>query len=177
MFSNVISCIGYHGISRVCTLIVRETFAVSRLEAQIELSSGKTSNDFNTYLDHLGVKHPRHLPLEITLQVRHFYGRLHEKLYRSTCEINLGRARSQGLPRPDLTTWERPCPSLALKWEATTSPKRYCNYPEAGEWVLVQLFADEQRFVDRVPVSPSRPEKEVYDPLLVRIFRGDFTLL
>ena len=165
--TSFLSGIADHGISRVCTLIVRETFDVSQLEAWIVLSSGKTSCDFNTYLDRLEIEHPRCLPSELRLQIRKCYGQLSENIGHRTCEINLGRARSRDLPRPDLTTWERPCPSLALSWEATTSPKRSCNYPEAGEWVGVQCFVD--------------VKDEISDgqhlAVIVRVFRGDFTLL
>ena len=155
---SIIPRIADHGISRICTLTVRETFDVSQLEAWIELSSGKTSSDFKAYLGHIGAEHPQRLPSEVRLQIRKLYGTLHERIDHETCEDNVGRVPSQGLPRPDLTTWERPCPSLALKWESTTPPKRSCNYPEAGEWVLVQTDAKN-------------------GALRVRLFRGDFTLL
>ena len=150
--------IAAHGTSRFNTIIVRETFDAWQLEARIELRSGKTSSAFNTYLDHFGVKHPRRLPSELNLHIRNLYGTLHTIIDHATCENNLGRARSQGLPKPDLTTWERPCPSLALILESTAPPKRFYNYREAGEWVLV--------FRDPVQRAP-----------LLRVFRGDFSLL
>ena len=155
-FDSILPGIADHGISRICTLIVRETVDVSQLEAWIELSSRKTSSDFNAYLHAIGVKHRQILPSELRLPIKHFYGQMDEKIHHRTCEINLGCARSRGLPMPDLTTWERPCPSLALKWEANASLKRSCNYPEAGEWVLVQASKYDQG---------------------VMIFRGDFSLL
>ena len=150
--------IAAHGTSRVSTLIVRETFDASQLEARIELSSGKTSNAFDTYLDDFGVERPRRLPSELNLHIRNLYGTLHTRIGHATCDDNLGRARSQGLPKPDLTTWERPCRRLALMLEAAAPPKRFYNYPEAGEWVLVV-------------------RDSVHEAPLLRVFRGDFSLL
>ena len=154
---SILLRIAAHGTTRGSTLVVRETLDVSRLEAWIELRSGKTSSAFNTYLDHIGVKRPQILSSELRLRIGKLYGTLHERIEHSTCEINLGCARSQGLPKPDLTTWERPCPTVALNLESTAPPKRSYNYPEAGEWVLV------------MPYASGEP--------IVELFRGDFTLL
>ena len=157
-FASIISRIAVHGISRVCTLNVRETFDVSQLEAWIELRSRKTSSDFNAYLGHIVAQHPQRLRSELRLQIRKLYGTLHERIDHDSCEINVGRARSQDLPSPDLTTWERPCLSLSLEWESTSTLQRSWNYPEAGEWVVVQVDAENEA-------------------LRVRLFRGDFSLL
>ena len=156
--SPTISCIDDHGISRVCTLIVRETIDVSKLEACIELSSRKTSSDFNAYLGHIGVDLPQLLLSESYLHIRRLYGDLHMQIDHGTCEMDLGRPGSQNLPEPDLTTCGRLCPCLALVLESTALPKRSCNYPEAGEWVAVQT--DSKNGAVRV-----------------RIFRGHFSLL
>ena len=155
---SVMRLIAAHGTRRVSMFMVRETFDASQLEAWIALRSGKSSSAFNTYLDHHGVERPRSLPSELGLQIRKVYGNLHRTIYHGTCEFNRGRARSQGLPRPDLTTWERPCPSLALVLESPAPPKRSYDYPEAGEWVVVTR------------------ENGIPAPT-IRLFRGDFTLL
>ena len=150
--------IATHGTTRGSTLVVRETLDVSRLEACIELRSGKTSSAFDTYLDHLGVERPRQLPSELRLGIMKLYGTMEDRIDNSACEVNLGYARSQGLPKADLTTWKRPCPRLAVLLESTTPPRRSYNYPEAGEWVVV--------ITDPNHAAP-----------IVRIFRGDSTLL
>ena len=156
--ASIMPWIAAHGTSRVSTLIIRETWDASQLEACIELSSGKTSSAFNTYLNHLEVERPRLLPSELRLQIRKLYGTLLHRIIYGTCAVDLGRARFQGRSKPDLTTWERPCPSLALRLESTTSPKRSYNYPEAGEWVVV--VADMNGVVPRL-----------------QCIRGDFSLL
>ena len=156
--NSIMRRIAAHGTTRGSTLVVRETVDASRLDAWIELRSGKTSSAFNTYLDHIGVKRPRQLPSELKLHIRKLYDNLHEKIQYRTCEVNLGRARSQGLPKPDMTTWERPCPQLAALLESTIPAKRSYNYPEAGEWVVV--------ITDPNHGAP-----------IVRILRGDSTLL
>ncbi len=156
--NSVMSEVAAHGPSRISRLIIRDTLDASHLEAWIELRSGKTSHTFNTYLDQHGVERPQHSPSELRLRIRQLYGTLHERIDRSTCEVNLGRVQSQRLPKPDLTTWEYPCPSLAVLLESTTPPKRSYNYPEAGEWVVI-----ETDICERVPI--------------VRLLRGDFTLV
>ena len=150
----VISCIADHGKCRVSTLIVRETFDVSQLEACIELISGKTLNASNSYMDPIGLEHPGRLPSAIRLHIRRLYGDLNMRIGRGTCEMDLGRAGSQNLPKPDLTTWGRLCPGLALILESTSPPKMSYNYPEAGEWVIM-----------------------LKDASIVRLFRGDFNIL
>ena len=150
--------IAAHGPSRFSTIIVRETFDASQLEARIELRSGRISSAFNAYLDQLGVKRPRQLPPELNLHIRNFYGTLHTRIHHATCKVDLERAQSQGLPKPDLTTWERPCPTLALILESTAPPKLSYNYPEAGEWVVVVR--------DTKDGAPR-----------VRLFHSDFSLL
>ncbi len=137
--TSVMPSIAAYGTSRISTLIVRETLDASQLEAWIELRSGKTSSAFSTYLDHLGVERPRRLPSGLILQIRKLYDILPYRIDYGTCGVDLRRAPFQDLPKPDLTTWERPCPSLALLLEPTTSPKRSYNYPEAGEWVVVAV--------------------------------------
>lgn len=154
----VMPAIAAYGTSRVSKLLVRETLDASRLEASIELGSGKTSNAFGSYLDQLGVEHSQCLPSVLGLHIRMNYGSLIKRIDNIPCEVNLGRVRSQRLPKPDLTTWDRPCPTLALLLESTTAPKRSYNYPEAGEWVLVI-----KGFRGRTLVST--------------LIRGDFTLL
>ena len=134
---SVVPAVAAHGTSRVSTLVVRETLDASRLEAWIELRSGKTSSAFNAYLEHLGIERLGRLPSELRIHIRKLYGSLHKKIDHRTCEVRLGPVRSQRLPKPDLSTWERPCPSLAILLESTTPPKRSYNYPEAGEWILV----------------------------------------
>lgn len=150
-----------HGISRVSTLVVRETLEASQLEACIELRSGKTSSAFDTYLDRLGAQRPQHLTSELRLQIIKLYGNLYTTIDHGTCETNLGHSRSRDHPKPDLTTWGRSCPSLALNLESTAPPKMSYNYPEVGEWVVVHVY--------RNPPG--------YEASMVRIFRGDFTLL
>ena len=146
--------IAMHGPSRGCTLVIRETFDASQLEAWIELRAGRTSRAFNTYLNHREIW-PREFPSELRLRIAELYGTMYDQIDNNTCEVNLGSARSQSLPKPDLTTWERPCPCLALTIESTAPPRRSYNYPEPGEWVVVS--------------TDSGP--------MVRLFRGDFTLL
>ena len=155
---SIIQEIAAHGTTRVSTLVVRETFDASRLEAWIELRSGKTSSAFNTYLDDLGVESPRSLPSELKLHISKLYNTLYDRIDNTTCQVNFGRALSQGIPKPDLTTWERPCPTLALSLDSTAPPKLSYNYPEAGEWVVV--------VADPYHGAP-----------MVRVFRGDFSLL
>ncbi|KAK0508449.1 hypothetical protein JMJ35_008725 [Cladonia borealis] len=150
--------IAAHGTTRGSTLVVRETLDASRLEAWIELRSGKTSSAFNTYLDHLRVERPRQLPSELRLDMTKLYGTMYDRTVDIGCEVNLGCARSQCLPKADLTTWERPCPRLALLLESNTPPKLSYNYPEAGEWVVVV-------------------EDPYHGAPMVRVFRGDFSLL
>lgn len=117
--TSVVPAVAAYGTSRVSTLVVRETLDASRLEAWIELRAGKTSSTFNDYLDHLGVERLRCLPSELRIHIRKLYGSLHKKIDRRTCEVSLGRVRSQRLPKPDLSTWERPCLSLAILLEWT----------------------------------------------------------
>ena len=69
-FDSIMPRIAAHGTSRVSTLIVRETFEASQLEAWIELRPGKTSSVLNTYVDQLGVERPRGLPSELRLHIR-----------------------------------------------------------------------------------------------------------
>ena len=132
-----------HGTTRGSTLVVRETLDASRLEASIELRYRRTPTAFNTYYK---------------VHITKLYGTMYFQIDNIACEANLGCARSQNLPKADLTTWERPCPRLAVLLESNTPPRRSYNYPEAGEWVAV-----------------------ITDPNLgapiVRIFRGDFALL
>ena len=158
-FTSIMPWVAAHGASRISTLVIRETLEASQLEAWIELRSGKTSSAFKTYLDLFGVERPQRFPSELKLHIRNLYGTLHTRIHHATCKVNLGRAQSQGLPKPDLTTWERPCPTLALSLDSTAAPKLSYNYPEAGEW-------------DVVVADPSD-----HGVPMVRVFRGDFSLL
>ena len=158
VFASIMPGIAARGASRISSLVIRETLDASYLEAWIELRCGETSNALNGYLDHLGVERPQHFPSELRLQIRDLYGNLHHSIYHSTCEVNLERTRSPDLPKPDLTTWERPCPSLTLTLESNAPPSRSYNYPEAGEWVVVV-------------------EDRIDEVTTVRLFRGDFSLL
>ena len=156
---SVMPAIAAHGTSRVSTLIVRETLNASRLEAWIELGSGKSSIAFTSYLSRFGIEHSLSMPLVLGLYIRKSYGALVRKIDHIPCQVNLGCVRSQRLPKPDLSTWERPCPNLALLLEPTAAPpKRFFNYPEAGEWILVI-----KDYIDRVTT--------------LKLIRGDFTLL
>ena len=158
VLDSIMRRIAAHGTTCGSTLVVRETLDASRLEAWIELRSGKRSSAFNTYLDQLRVKRPRQLPSELRLHIMKLYGTMYHQILNSACEVNLACARSQGLPKADLTTWERPCPRWALRLESTTPPRRSYDYPEAGEWVVVIT-------------GPNRGAP------IFRIFRGDSTLL
>ena len=156
--NSIMPSIAAHGTTRVSTLVIRETLDASQLEAWIELTSGRTSNAFNTYLDHLGIERPQTLPSEFRLHIRKLYGSLPEKFEDSTRHVNPGRARLQGLLKSDVTSRVGPCPIPALLLESTTFPKGSYGYPEAGEWVVVM--------VDRRLSAP-----------IVSLFRGDFSLL
>ena len=149
-----------HGTTRGSTVVVRETLDASLLEAWIELPFSKTLSALNTCFFNLGVARPRQLPSALRLHIRELIDNLRTTIDNSTCAVNLGHARCQGLPKPDLTTWERPCPNLALTLRPTAPPSRSYNYPEVGEWVLI--------------VTKVTYEAQV---VVFDLFRGDLTLL
>ena len=163
---SIMSKIAAFGTTRGSTLVVRETFDASRLEAWIELRPGKTSSAFNTHLAHLGIERPQKSPSELRLHIRKLYENLRKTIDYNTCvvEIEIERVRCQGLPKPDLTTWERLCPYSALALDSTVPPHRSYNYPEAGEWVVV--------VADKI-----RDSKRRLEIATVRLYRGDFSLL
>ena len=156
--ASIMPDIAAYGISRVGTFNVRETLNASKLEACIELRSGKTSSAFNAYLDHLKVERPERLTSEVRLHITSLYGNMYRSIDHETCKMSLGNVRSHDLPKPDITTWGHPCPSLALNLESQAPPKMSYNYPEVGEWVVVRRESDN-------------------GAVRVKIFRGDFSLL